>query len=274
MLGNSKVIVLLFLIVGTAVSAYQEDIPEDDFESFDEDKTTEEEIDIRAPVSHLSNQHSKDDIVPFMASNLPTVTFEYCVSCGYKNAFDEYSKMIKEKYPNIDIVGKNFDPIAWKGYVAQVAGIAKFAFIFLVMSLTSDVGYDSILQTKYPIYVKIKMDGSDFLNLTKYSHLLSLTEGKDPITMLGLNFPAASAWVTGNKVSSSLMFFMVGNLLESSMMSTGAFEITLGNEKIWSKLESGRVPSPQELFTIIAQQLEISGIKETNSFSKFDFAEK
>lgn len=44
-------------------------------------------------------------------------------------------------------------------------------------------------------------------------------------------------------------------------MSTGAFEIYLGDEQIWSKLESGRVPTPTELVQIIDQHMELRGVK-------------
>lgn len=39
-------------------------------------------------------------------------------------------------------------------------------------------------------------------------------------------------------------------------MSSGAFEISLNDIPIWSKLETGRIPSPQELFGIIDNQIK------------------
>ncbi|KAK6009010.1 selT/selW/selH selenoprotein [Teladorsagia circumcincta] len=56
-----------------------------------------------------------------------------------------------------------------------------------------------------------------------------------------------------------MMLFLLTNMVESTLMSTGAFEIYLDKEQIWSKLESGRVPSPQELLQMIDSQLELSG---------------
>ena len=50
-----------------------------------------------------------------------------------------------------------------------------------------------------------------------------------------------------------------------TLMSTGAFEIYLGEEQIWSKLESGRVPSPTELIQIIDQHMELQGAKVSSS---------
>ena len=64
-----------------------------------------------------------------------------------------------------------------------------------------------------------------------------------------------------NKLSACLMLFMFSNSIEQMMMSTGAFEIYIGNERIWSKLESGRVPNPGELIQVIDDHLAILGAK-------------
>lgn len=61
-----------------------------------------------------------------------------------------------------------------------------------------------------------------------------------------------------------LLYFILG-----SLMSTGAFEIYLGDEQIWSKLESGRVPSPSELVQIIDQQMELQGAKVSSLSNNF-----
>ena len=52
---------------------------------------------------------------------------------------------------------------------------------------------------------------------------------------------------------------MLSNSVEGMLTATGAFEIYIGDEIIWSKLESGRVPSPAELFQAIDSHLAITG---------------
>ena len=47
------------------------------------------------------------------------------------------------------------------------------------------------------------------------------------------------------------MVFFIGNAIESHLISTGAFEISLDNMPVWSKIESGRIPQAPELFQII-----------------------
>ncbi|CEF60908.1 SelT-like protein [Strongyloides ratti] len=208
------------------------DEEQDEFEAFQSSVTDQEdEIDIRDPSSHLSPNHKDPEVMPIHSKKLPPVHFKFCVSCGYKQAFEQFSSVIREKYPNIEISGENYPPVYWKSLIAQIVGIAKFAFIFLIIS------------------------------------------GKDPLLMIGISVPSLSNWYMNNKISSCMMIFMLSNLVEGMMMSTGAFEIFLGEEKIWSKIESGRVPSPNELLTILAQNLEINGVHGSNSFSQFNFNE-
>jgi selT/selW/selH-like putative selenoprotein len=44
------------------------------------------------------------------------------------------------------------------------------------------------------------------------------------------------------------------SLLCFQLISTGAFEISLNDMPLWSKLESGRIPQPGELLQIIGKQ--------------------
>jgi selT/selW/selH-like putative selenoprotein len=84
---------------------------------------------------------------------------------------------------------------------------------------------------------------------------------RNPFTSLGMNTPGIYNWMLSNKLSACLMLFMFSNSIESMMLSTGAFEIYIGEDQIWSKLESGRVPSPAELMQAIDSHLAIQGAK-------------
>ncbi|TRY93841.1 hypothetical protein DNTS_023765 [Danionella cerebrum] len=44
-----------------------------------------------------------------------------------------------------------------------------------------------------------------------------------------------------------MMVFFLSNMIENQCMSTGAFEITLNDVPVWSKLQSGQLPSMQQL---------------------------
>lgn len=64
-------------------------------------------------------------------------------------------------------------------------------------------------------------------------------------SLLGQEEPA---WVRENRWSLCLGVFFVGNMVASSMGSTGAFEIAFDGQPVFSKLATNRMPSVQELF--------------------------
>ncbi|XP_061402835.1 thioredoxin reductase-like selenoprotein T homolog CG3887 [Musca vetustissima] len=70
--------------------------------------------------------------------------------------------------------------------------------------------------------------------------------------------PTPSWWrhLLENKLYACMMIFFVGNMLEGQLVSSGAFEISLNDVPVWSKLQTGRIPAPQELFQIIDNQLQ------------------
>ena len=45
-------------------------------------------------------------------------------------------------------------------------------------------------------------------------------------------------------------------------MSTGAFEISVDSMPLWSKIESGRIPQPPELFQIIDNHFKMNAGQE------------
>uniref|UniRef100_A0A0K2TTZ2 Selenoprotein T1blike [Aplysia californica] n=2 Tax=Lepeophtheirus salmonis TaxID=72036 RepID=A0A0K2TTZ2_LEPSM len=61
-----------------------------------------------------------------------------------------------------------------------------------------------------------------------------------------------------NRFYSALMVFFLTNAVETQLISTGAFEVTLNDLPVWSKIESGRIPQPPELFQIIDNYMKMS----------------
>ncbi|KAJ8310124.1 hypothetical protein KUTeg_011989 [Tegillarca granosa] len=55
-----------------------------------------------------------------------------------------------------------------------------------------------------------------------------------------------------------LMIFFISNAIEGQMISTGAFEVSFNDVPVWSKLETGRVPSPAEMFQIIDNHMKLN----------------
>lgn len=185
----------------------------------------EEELEIRAPSGADDAAMRPKSFVPPM--DMPPIKFSYCVSCGYRNAFEQFSQVIREKYPTVSIEGGNYSPGPLKSIVAQIFGFGKIALIIAI-----------VLE-------------------------------RNPFTMIGWNTPSVYTWMLTNKLSSCLMLFMFSNSIESMLMSTGAFEIYIGDERIWSKMESGRVPNPAELIQAIDDHLSIAGGSVKSEFGKF-----
>jgi len=142
-------------------------------------------------------------------NEVPQITFLYCVSWGYKNAFQQYAQVLQQHYPDMQIVGDTFRPPFPKAEIAQGLGLMKIFIIMLVVA------------------------------------------GINPFTYLNTPTPGMWTWLQSNKVYGSMLIFFISGMIESNLISTGAFEIYLNNEQIWSKITTGRVPEPGELFNII-----------------------
>ncbi|RDD37840.1 Selenoprotein T [Trichoplax sp. H2] len=75
-----------------------------------------------------------------------------------------------------------------------------------------------------------------------------------------LGRPSIYLWANENKITACMIIFFLLNSLEQQLLSTGAFEVTLNGINVWSKLNSGRLPSADELQQIIQQQYSFKSI--------------
>uniref|UniRef100_A0A667ZGG3 Selenoprotein T n=1 Tax=Myripristis murdjan TaxID=586833 RepID=A0A667ZGG3_9TELE len=98
----------------------------------------------------------------------------------------------------------------------------------------------------------------NFFSYLKLLAVMLIVSGQNPFPLLGVATPHAWTWSQENKIFSCLMAFFLSNMLETHFLSTGAFEVTLNDVPLWSKLQSGYVPNIQELFHILDTQLKIS----------------
>ncbi|KAG7249954.1 hypothetical protein CRUP_033870, partial [Coryphaenoides rupestris] len=128
------------------------------------------------------------------------------------------------------------------------------------------------------LYPDIRIEGKNYPptainnylgNFFSYFKLLVITlvvSGQNPFPILGLATPRAWTWSQENKIFSCLMAFFLSNMLETHFLSTGAFEITLNDVPIWSKLQSGYVPNIQEVFQILDNHIKMNQVDQM-SFS-------
>jgi len=67
--------------------------------------------------------------------------------------------------------------------------------------------------------------------------------------------PNIVTWALENKLYACLMTFFLCNMVETQLISSGAFEVTVNGKLVWSKLEVGNPPQPQELLSLVQQTL-------------------
>lgn len=123
--------------------------------------------------------------------------------------------------------------------------------------------YAVILREKYP---EITVTGDNYppsamsavllqvIGLLKMAIILMILTNVNPFLLMGWESPAIWNWVSGSKIYGCLMTFFIANTIEGQLMSSGAFEIYYNDLPIWSKIETGRIPAPAELFQIIDNQ--------------------
>ncbi|XP_003741858.1 thioredoxin reductase-like selenoprotein T homolog CG3887 [Galendromus occidentalis] len=70
-------------------------------------------------------------------------------------------------------------------------------------------------------------------------------------------FPRLVEFTVNNRMMVTMSIFLLISTLESRLSATGHFEIFYNDVPVWSKLASGRFPSPGELFQIIDNQILI-----------------
>nr|CAG4647405.1 EOG090X0DP2 [Megafenestra aurita]SVE92656.1 EOG090X0DP2 [Megafenestra aurita] len=127
--------------------------------------------------------------------------------------------------------------------------------------------YATILQQKYP-YLAIEGDNypppflrqkmAHLLGILKILLILLVVSGTNIFQHLGVQTPSVWEWTQQNKFYACLMTFFLCNAIEGQLISTGAFEILLNDVPLWSKLETGRIPQPPELFQMIDNHLNMA----------------
>lgn len=150
-------------------------------------------------------------------------------------------------------------------------------YVFLTVCLSSrsiSWGYKRVFeeytQALYQRYPDIRIEGENYLPVPLYRHFASFLSvfkllvigliiiGRDPFALFGMQAPGIWEWGQGNKIYACMMVFFVSNMIENQLMSTGAFEITLNDVPVWSKLESGHLPSMQQLVQILDNEMKMN----------------
>lgn len=97
---------------------------------------------------------------------------------------------------------------------------------------------------------------AQFLSIFKLLLIVMVVSGQNPFTLLNMETPNIFTWAQENKIYACLMIFFISNAIEGQLISTGAFEVSFNDVPVWSKLETGRIPQPGEMFQIIENQMK------------------
>jgi thioredoxin reductase-like selenoprotein T len=89
------------------------------------------------------------------------------------------------------------------------------------------------------------------LSIMKIFALVCLLLGQNPFALMNLSTPTVYSWALSNRMYACLMIFFFSNSLESYLISTGAFEISVNDVPLWSKMQSGRLPSSEEFVQML-----------------------
>lgn len=167
---------------------------------------------------HLHHHHQLDPSSAHLSglpAMTPSIKIQYCQSCGYRQAYDEISKMLQVHYPQLRVEGEIHTP-GW-----------------------------------------VKSQLVNLLFLSKSAALVMLYMDINPFLYFQMETPRIWDYMTRSKISSSLIILSVANIVETNMMSTGAFEIFYNDIPIWSKIQTGRMPSAPELHQIVQSQVSM-----------------
>merc|ERR1712179_152187 len=94
----------------------------------------------------------------------------------------------------------------------------------------------------------------------------------DPSSLFGwATPPGVLLWAWENKGYACMMAFFLGNAVENGLISTGAFEIYLSEDKLWSKLDTGRIPSQHEFLQMITQNARLQTGHINDDFDNFSY---
>lgn len=86
--------------------------------------------------------------------------------------------------------------------------------------------------------------------------VITAVAGSYLVAMLNLPVPAdAIEWLNRNKMGIILGAFFAGNMVNNSLMGTGAFEVYFDGAKIFSKLATGHAPVARIILDRMGQML-------------------
>lgn len=157
---------------------------------------------------------------------------------------------------SIDANSKESEEVPLSKFGAKTGPTLRFFYCYSCGYRKAFEQYVNILKQKYP---ELHIEGENFtppgykmlfakiLGTLKILVIVLIVSGVD----FGLPLTSVWQWCISNRFYSSVLIFLLCNAIEGQLISSGAFEIHFNDVPVWSKLETGRIPQPLELFQII-----------------------
>lgn len=142
----------------------------------------------------------------------------------------------------------------------QTASTIKIQYCFSCGYQNLFKQFSELVQKNYPLMGivgenyspgPLKAALAKSLSMIKMALLVCLLFGQNPFVFLRMPTPRIYLWALQNRMYACLMIFFISNSLESYLISTGAFEISVNDVPLWSKLQTGRIPSANEFVQML-----------------------
>lgn len=104
----------------------------------------------------------------------------------------------------------------------------------------------------------IRSQVANLVFLLKIGFFVMLYTRFDPFNYFRMETPRFWNTILENKVAASVMTLLLASSIENSMMSTGAYEVYFNGMPIWSKIDTGRIPTFPEIVNIISNHLSLT----------------
>lgn len=120
--------------------------------------------------------------------------------------------------------------------------------------------FSQLVQTHYPYMAvsgenyspgPIRSSIAKALSIVKVLLMVFVLLNQNPFGWFHLSTPMIYALALDNKLYACLLIFFTLNSMESYFISTGAFEISVDDVPLWSKLHTGRIPSANEFVQML-----------------------
>lgn len=113
----------------------------------------------------------------------------------------------------------------------------------------------SIIDEEYPVPALWQLIGT-IVGSIRMGLIILLIAGDWVFEKMQVPKPEWYNKMVENKFISGIAIYFVGNYLSAACSNTGAFEISLNGEMLFSKLARGRMPHVQEIVSMIQHKLQ------------------